>query len=161
MPPWVSRKRARSPIPVPTPPSKIARPAAKAAKPTLFDTVDAPAKRRKTVEETKKLLDDLNEDDDDSLSEADSEDFEDVPPAKRRKTLSAATLHDDGDSDDEMEWEDAIQNDSSAQPRPGPSAMLPELEIGDVSFSLREDGGVADQGIHIPSLGKKGPSKRE
>ncbi|KAK1093193.1 hypothetical protein LTR48_002799 [Friedmanniomyces endolithicus] len=154
MPPWVSRKRARSPIPVPTPPSKIARPAAKAAKPTLFDTVDAPAKRRKTVEETKKLLDDLNEDDDDSLSE-------DVPPAKRRKTLSAATLHDDGDSDDEMEWEDAIQNDSSAQPRPGPSAMLPELEIGDVSFSLREDGGVADQGIHIPSLGKKGPSKRE
>ncbi|KAK5144073.1 hypothetical protein LTR32_003932 [Rachicladosporium monterosium] len=60
-----------------------------------------------------------------------------------------------------MEWEDAIQNDSSAQPRPGPSAMLPELEIGDVSFSLREDGGVADQGIHIPSLGKKGPSKRE
>ncbi|KAK0886224.1 hypothetical protein LTR87_000291 [Friedmanniomyces endolithicus] len=159
---WVSRKRARSPIPVPTPPSKSARPAAKAAKPTLFDTSDAPAKRLKTVEETKKLLDELNEDhDDDSLSEADSEDFEDVPPAKRRKTLSAATHHDDGDSDDEMDWEDAIQNDSSAQPTPDSSTIIPELEIGDVSFSLKEDGGVADQGIHIPSLGKKGPSKRE
>ncbi|KAK1070565.1 hypothetical protein LTR74_003990 [Friedmanniomyces endolithicus] len=160
MPPWVSRKRARSPSPVPTPPSKSARPAAKPAKPTLFDTVDAPAKRRKTVEETKKLLDELNEDDD-SLSEADSEDFEDVPPAKRRKTVPATKHNDDGDSDDEMEWEDAIQNDSTAQPTPGPSTMLPELVIGDVSFSLKEDGGVADQGIHIPGLGKKGPSKRE
>ncbi|KAK0284947.1 hypothetical protein LTR35_000284 [Friedmanniomyces endolithicus] len=160
MPPWVSRKRARSPSPEPTPPSKSARPAAKPAKPTLFDTVDAPAKRRKTVEETKKLLDELNEDDD-SLSEADSEDFEDVPPAKRRKTVPATKYNDDGDSDDEMEWEDAIQNDSSAQPTQGPSTMLPELVIGDVSFSLKEDGGVADQGIHIPGLGKKGPSKRE
>ncbi|KAK0916176.1 hypothetical protein LTR91_012146 [Friedmanniomyces endolithicus] len=163
MPPWVSRKRAPSPVPVPTPPSKGARPAAKPAKPTLFDAVDAPAKRRKTVEETKKLLDELNEDDDDddSLSEADSDDFEDVPPAKRRKTVPATTHEHDGDSDDEMDWEDAIQNDSSAQPTPGPSAVVQELEIGDVSFSLKEDGGVADQGIHIPGLGKKGPSKRE
>ncbi|TKA77100.1 hypothetical protein B0A55_03585 [Friedmanniomyces simplex] len=163
MPPWVSRKRARSPSPLPTPPSKSAKPAAKRVKPTLFDTVDAPTKRRKTVAETKKLLAELNEDDDDddSLSEADSDDFEDVPPAKRRKTVPTAKHDDDGDSEEEMDWEDAIQNDSSAQPAPGPSTAMPDHEIADVSFSLKEDGGVADQGIHIPGLGKKGPSKRE
>ncbi|KAK3115128.1 hypothetical protein LTR53_005859, partial [Teratosphaeriaceae sp. CCFEE 6253] len=162
MPPWVSRKRARSPSPVAAPPSKSAKGASKRAKPTLFDAVDAPTKKQKSVEESKKLLAELNADDDDdrSLSEADSDDFEDIPPAKRRKTTAGAE-EDDG-TEDEMDWEDAIPADSSAQPTPGPSAARPHHGIADVSFSLAEPGAIAeDQGIFIPGLGKKGPSKRE
>ncbi|KAK3651946.1 hypothetical protein LTR22_011876 [Elasticomyces elasticus] len=149
-------------IMAPTPPTKSTKPAAKRAKPTLFDTVDAPAKKRKTVEDTKRLLAELNDDDDDeSLSEADSNDFEDVPAAKRRKTVAAIKDVDDGESEDEIDWEDAIQHGDAARPTAGPSRATSAHEIADVSFSLKEDGGVADQGITTPGLGKKGPSKRE
>ncbi|KAK3678366.1 hypothetical protein LTR78_001663 [Recurvomyces mirabilis] len=167
MPPHVSRKRARSPSPAPRPSSNnkaTGKTPTKRAKPTLFETADAPAKRRKTLEDKKNLLDELNADDDDDLvSEADSDDFEDVPAAKRRKTAKEQDGNDGEDADeseeedDGMDWEDVAQNHSSAQPTPGPST---EHEIADVSFSLKDDGGVVDEGVRIPGL-KKGPTKKE
>ncbi|KAI7090702.1 Rad4-domain-containing protein [Hortaea werneckii] len=159
MPPYVSRKRQRSQSPDATPPTKGRGPA-KRGKTSVFDAADAPANRMNDAAENRKLLDELNDSEDgDSLSEADSDDFEDVPPSKRRKT-SPAAAGDDGEEeeDDEMEWEDAID-------QPGPVQDVPrsEPEIGDISFTVKEDGSYTapDAGVSVPGLGKKGPSKRE
>ncbi|KAK4548223.1 hypothetical protein LTR36_010093 [Oleoguttula mirabilis] len=167
MPPATSRKRLRSSSPAPSPPTKSKgkgkAAASKSTKPTLFDVVDVPAKR-KTLAENKKLLEELNDDDEDgSLSEADSDEFEDVPAAKRRKTLPTAEADGDAEEDEEegMDWEDAIQHSSSARPTASTSAARPEQEIADISFTIHEDGSYVDPGVSIPGLGKKGPSKRE
>ncbi|KAK5111658.1 hypothetical protein LTR62_004763 [Meristemomyces frigidus] len=159
MPPHVSRKRSRSPLTAHTPRSND-KPATRPTKVSLFDTIDAPAKRRKTVEENKQLLAELNADDDESdgiLSEADSDDFEDVPVAKRRKTeaISGDDEVEDESDDDGMDWEDVAQQ--SVQPIAGPST-LPEL--ADVSFTLKDDGEMMDEGLTVPGA-KKGPSKKE
>ncbi|KAI6830259.1 Rad4-domain-containing protein [Hortaea werneckii] len=159
MPPYVSRKRQHSQTPDVTPSAKGRQPA-KRSKTSVFDAADAPANRMNNAAENKKLLDELNDsEDDDSLSEADSDDFEDVPPSKRRKT-SPAAAEDDGEEedDDEMEWEDAID-----QPGPMQDASRSEPEIGDISFTVKEDGSYTapDAGVSVPGLGKKGPSKRE
>ncbi|KAK5133787.1 hypothetical protein LTR08_007216 [Meristemomyces frigidus] len=166
MPPIVSRKRVRSSSPdLPPPAAKGKGKAAvpKGTKRTVFDAVDAPAKKRKTHEETKKLLEELNGDDDESLSEVDSDDFEDVPPAKRRKTAPKRENDDeeDEDEDEEMDWEDAIQHPASAHATPGTTAMREDHEIADISFTVKEDGSYVDPGVSVPGLGKKGPSKRE
>ena len=167
MPPVVSRKRVRSSSPRPTP-AAAAKGKGKAparTKRTVFDAVDAPVAKRKSAAETKRLREELNDDDDDdeSLSEVDSDDFEDVPPAKRRKT--APKREDDNnneeDDEDEMDWEDAIQGTSSAHPAPGSSITKDDQEIADISFTIKEDGSYVDQGVSVPGLGKKGPSKRE
>jgi xeroderma pigmentosum group C-complementing protein len=155
MPPFVPRKRHRSPSPAPTPLSKGEKPAAKRAKPTLSDAIDSPEGRQNRRSENKKLLDELNNDDDESLSEPDSDDFEDVLPAPKRQKKSAAEDEDEDDDDDGMDWEDAMPA--------GPlTADQPDREIGDVSFSIKEDGSYVDPGVAIPGVsGKKGPSKRE
>ena len=162
MPPYVSRKRHRSPSPAPTPPSKRstpAKPAAKRAKPTLFETVDAPSRPARSLSDSRKLLAELNEDDDDdSLSEADSEDldFEDVPPAKKRKIVPKAEGDGEEEDDDEMDWEDAIPS------KPTPMFSKAEPEIGDISISMTEDGAyIAPPVSGTSGAGKKGPSKRE
>ncbi|KAI7328706.1 Rad4-domain-containing protein [Hortaea werneckii] len=159
MPPYVSRKRQRSQSPDATPPTKGRQPA-KRGKTSVFDAADAPANRMNDAAENRKLLDELNDSEDgDSLSEADSDDFEDVPPSKRRKT-SPAAAGDDGEEeeDDEMEWEDAIDQPGAIQDVP-----RSEPEIGDISFTVKEDGSYTapDAGVSVPGLGKKGPSKRE
>ncbi|KAI7282942.1 Rad4-domain-containing protein [Hortaea werneckii] len=159
MPPYVSRKRQRSQSPDSTPQKKSRQPA-KRGKTSVFDAADAPANRMSDAAENRKLLEELNDSEgDNSLSEADSDDFEDVPPSKRRKT-SPATAEDDGEEeeDDEMEWEDAIN-----QPGPVQDAPKSESEIGDISFTVKEDGSYTapDAGVSVPGLGKKGPGKRE
>lgn len=162
MPPFVARKRARSSSPAAAPVSakgKAAAKPAKRSKRTAFDAVDAPTQKQKTIEENRKLLDELNGDDDDeSLSEADSDDFEDVPPAKRRKTspVEDVGVDEEEEEEDEMDWEDAMH-----QPTLGTSTAQAEREIADVSFTIQEDGSYVDPGVSIPGLSKKGPSKRE
>ncbi|EMC93643.1 hypothetical protein BAUCODRAFT_59492, partial [Baudoinia panamericana UAMH 10762] len=166
MPPYVSRKRARSSSPVPSSPSKgrNVKATAKRVKTTLFETIDATPKRTRTADENKKLLEKLNEDDDESLSEADTDDFEDVdvPLAKKRKVAQSNDHDVPSEVDDEMDWEDAIANGApSAQSTSHAANDSIEHDIEDVSFSVKEDGGIADEGIRVPGLGKKGPSKRE
>ncbi|KAI7359683.1 Rad4-domain-containing protein [Hortaea werneckii] len=159
MPPYVSRKRQQSQSPDVTPQRKSRQPA-KRGKASVFDAADAPANRMSDAAENRKLLEELNDsEDDNSLSEADSDDFEDVPPSKRRKTSPAAAGEDgEEEEDDEMEWEDAIN-----QPGPVQYAPKSEPEIGDISFTVKEDGSYTapDAGVSVPGLGKKGPSKRE
>ncbi|KAF2774483.1 Rad4-domain-containing protein [Teratosphaeria nubilosa] len=156
MPPFVSRKQHRSPSPVVTPPSKSKKPAAKRAKSTVFDAIDAPGRKEKAVNQNKNLLEELNDDEDESLSEADSDDFEDVPPAKKRKLVALKQDEEEEDEDDDgMDWEDAIpagRHEGHDQPEP---------EIGDISLTITDDGSYVDPGVSTPSVSKKGPSKRE
>ncbi|QIW99989.1 hypothetical protein AMS68_005507 [Peltaster fructicola] len=148
MPPFVPRKRSH------TPDEETVQPAAKKravkapktksrVKPTLFDAVDSPSTRSVSTDQAHKLLDKLGGDDD-SSSEADSDDFEDVPATKRKD-----------EDDEEMDWEDAIQEDTSLQ-----EDTTQDVEIGDISVSLREDGSYVEPLVSA-ATGKKGPSKRE
>jgi xeroderma pigmentosum group C-complementing protein len=163
MPPFVSTKRDRSESPAQnSPPAKkkaIAKPkpTKKQEKKTLFDAADELGKKQGSSEKARKFLEGLNDDDDESsLSEADSDEFEDVPAVKRRKT--SGDSEDEDDDDDEMDWQDAFhqQGDSASTP----AAALPvEREIGDIRVVVREDN------TYLPEIaasgGKKGPSKRE
>jgi xeroderma pigmentosum group C-complementing protein len=163
MPPYVSRKRERSDSPAQaSPPAKKqavakSKPKPKQEKKTLFDAADELGKKQGSSEKAKKFLDELDDDDDSSLSEADSDEFEDVPTTKRRKIATGAD-GDDGDDDDEMDWEDAFQQQGESASTPA-AASIAEPEIGDVNVSVKEDG------TYIPEIVlsgvKKGPSKRE
>lgn len=132
----------------------------KKPKPTLFDTLDAP-KVSTSPAEAKAFLANLGGDDEESsdLSEADSDDFEDVtstPPSKRRKVAAAEDDHDD---DDEMDFEDV---DMSHQPHVSATNAIDDDDIGDINISLNDDGTVAaDAGTAANRNVKKGPSKRE
>ncbi|KAI5366230.1 Putative DNA repair protein Rad4 [Septoria linicola] len=160
MPPFVSRKRQQEDEPTPPSAKRRATPtskqkaAAKSAKPSLFDAADTPARKPKSAAETKKFLESLdNDEDDESLSDVDSDEFEDVPPAKRQKTATNVQEQEDDSDDDGMDWEDA-----TAQPEA--SSSKPEPEIGDINVSLNEDGVYEEPEVSL-ATGKKGPSKRE
>ncbi|EME43957.1 hypothetical protein DOTSEDRAFT_171899 [Dothistroma septosporum NZE10] len=155
MPPVGFRKREHSPDP--TPQSRrqaTSKPAPKRGKATLFEAADIPQKPVRSVEATKKLLD-QDSDDNESSSDFDSDEFEDVPPAKRLKTAPAAAEKANDGSEDEMDWEDAIGAGPS-----NASESKPEPEIGDISVSMKDDGTYEDPLVSL-ATGKKGPSKRE
>ena len=166
MPPYVSRKRERSDSPAHTsPPAKKRTAASQDSKPkqgkkTLFDAADELGKKQGSSEKAKKFLDELDDDDESSLSEADSDDFEDVPTTKRRKIANGADGdHADDDAEDEMDWEDAFQQQGDSASTPAAGASIAEPEIGDVNVSVKEDGSYIPE--IVPSGVKKGPSKRE
>jgi xeroderma pigmentosum group C-complementing protein len=146
MPPYVSRKREQSDPPAQaSPPAKkraVAKPKPKSKqeKKTLFDAADELAKKNGSSEKARKFLDKLDNDDESSLSEADSDEFEDVPPTKRKKIGS----EDEAEDDDEMDWEDAFQQQGDSASTP--AASIAEPEIGDVNVSVNEDG------TYIPRL---------
>lgn len=165
MPPFGFRKRERERSS--SPPRAVMslgkKTTPKGKKPTLFEAVDEPVARGKSVADNKKFLEQLNDDDDDeeSLSETDSEEFEDVPAAKRRKTAhkhEEEAEADDGDDDDTMEWEDAIPDKGPAHA--SSSNARPEAEIEDISVSMNDDGTYIEPLVSA-ATGKKGPSKRE
>ncbi|OTB06283.1 hypothetical protein M426DRAFT_55613 [Hypoxylon sp. CI-4A] len=158
MPPYVPRKRLR------TPPAadndnatkksskgkaKVTSIAARSTrKATLFDDLDSGSKGG-SAEKTKYVLQQMHQDDDSddsSLSSLSDADFEDVPATKRQKVTHEE--EEEEEDDDEMEFEDV----PSHEPQP----ENPEPE-GDIELTLHQYG-------HIPltsELGKKGPSKKE
>ena len=166
MPPYVSRKRERSDSPAQTSPPAKKRAAAAKQKPkpkqgkkTLFDAADELGKKQGSSEKAKKFLDELDDDDESSLSEADSDEFEDVPTTKRRKIANGADGDDaDDDDEDEMDWEDAFQQQGDSASTPA-APSIAEPEIGDVNVSVKEDGSYIPE--IVPSGVRKGPSKRE
>ena len=140
MPPFVSRKRRLS-----TPSSELPT-SKKAKKPDLSSATNSPA-ISSSVQEKKEFLDSLApSDEDSSLSDASSSDFEDVLPAKKQKVSH------DGSEDDEVDWEDALASGVSAPITPGPEPTG-NLEL---TLTARD----------VPAYGfegdkKKGPSKIE
>ncbi|MCJ1411154.1 hypothetical protein MMC19_005242 [Ptychographa xylographoides] len=141
MPPFIPRKRKQD-----TPPSEGPTPK-RAKKPSLFDTVDQ-ASPAPSIAENRKFLHDLGgSDSETSLSDAESSDFEDVLPAKRRKVDQYK------EEDAEIEWEDAIQQEASTPltSAPGPS--------GDLELTISRDHRIGS--LTNPHDKKKGPSKIE
>nr|POE54482.1 dna repair protein rhp42 [Quercus suber] len=168
MPPFVAGKRHREIDSSSATSPSTARDSAKKAKPTLFEALDAPDTKVRSLAESKRRLASLEDDDDDddevededaesSLSEAESGDFEDVLPTKRRKPNppgdnGEGNEADDDDGEDElMDWEPAMQGTAPAHPRP---------DIADVSISIKDDGTYYEPTVSA-GTSKKGPSKRE
>ncbi|GAB7348329.1 hypothetical protein MBLNU459_g6305t1 [Dothideomycetes sp. NU459] len=175
MPPFIPRTRLRSPSPAKSPAKRTksasasasASATAKAArqpKPTLFDALDAP-KATSTPDEARAFLATLDGDDESSLSDISSDEFEDVAPAAKRRKLGPDALKDEGededdddvDEDDGMDWEDA-------NPAVGPTTGAADEELEDLNISLNDDGSLvaeAAQAAAAAAKAKKGPSKRE
>jgi xeroderma pigmentosum group C-complementing protein len=143
MPPYVPRKRHHSSSPpAELPPKKKAVKAGK-PRPNVFDTLDSSPKIIRTAEENKAYLESLqDQDSDSSLSELDSDEFEDVLPAAKRQKTDA-----DADTDEEMDWEDAVPE---AREHHEPSERLR------IVLTRPED-----DFSRINANGKKGPSKIE
>ncbi|RDI83697.1 hypothetical protein Vi05172_g6269 [Venturia inaequalis] len=166
MPPFVARKRERSASPPPpsSPPKKkqkTKKPAAKTKKSTrkpkkprknVFDALDAEPKSATKRAEAEAFLNSI-ESPESSLSDFDSDEFEDVFPGPSKKKRKVEDGNDDegSDSDDNMDWE-------TAMPLPQPSSPIPQ-PIGDLEISL----GVPDDAVYsrTDAGGKKGPTKRE
>ena len=138
MPPILSRKRSRSASPQLEPPPKRARarkPSAPArkGKESVFQTLDAPPKVKRTLSQTKALLE--QEDDDSELSEPESseDDF-------------------DSDESEDDDWEDALGGHHHTKPDHGPAPVI----TGDIALTLSAAPKTA---FDTKSDGKKGPSK--
>ena len=153
MPPFLPRKRLRSPSPEAgpsqPPPKKTGKAKSIATTPrktTLFDDLDAGIGSKRSDGRGKALLEKLaaSDDDDSSLSSLSDDEFEDVPNAKRQKTDEGSD-----DEDEDVEFEDVETN-----PAPAPSG----LPSGDLELTLTKDTRVS---ITNPFGTKKGPSKIE
>ncbi|KAI0845523.1 Rad4-domain-containing protein [Daldinia vernicosa] len=157
MPPYVPRKRLR------TPPADRGNRVTKESsrdkstpiasvpprKNTLFDDLDSSAKKG-SAEKTKSVIQQMHEDNDDSddssLTSLSDADFEDVPASKRQKVN-----HDPEESEDEdMEFEDVPSHEIQHQD--------PDPDLGgDLELTLNREN-------ELPltsEMGKKGPSKKE
>ena len=137
MPPFVARKRRAS-----TPPSD--GPSVKKPKTTgLSKAIGKPT--GSSVQEKKKFIDSLAGSDDSSLSDADSDDFEDVMPSTAK-----GSGEEDSDSEEEnMDWEDALQ--------PTPSALALSTPAGAENLELTL--GDRHETVSYMDGKKKGPSK--
>ncbi|MCJ1328173.1 hypothetical protein MMC10_004848 [Thelotrema lepadinum] len=134
MPPFVARKRRASTPPIDGPSVK---------KPKTARATKAPV--TSSVQDKKKFLDSLAGSDDSSLSDADSDDFEDVMPSTTKKAGEG-----DSESDEEdMDWEDALE----------PKASASALAVPTVSGTLELTLGDRNETVSYMDGKKKGPSK--
>ncbi|KIW46111.1 uncharacterized protein PV06_01802 [Exophiala oligosperma] len=143
MPPFLPRKRSTPPAsPRPTPLKKA----------KLSDVLDAES--RNTPGSDKPRAFSLGSDgSESSLSDVDSDEFEDVSPAVKHPE---STKHEEEDEDDEIEWEDAGASTLVATPAQTP------LADGPIELVFRKDNNEIDYGTATAATtGKKGPTKRE
>ncbi|OAP59837.1 hypothetical protein AYL99_04839 [Fonsecaea erecta] len=149
MPPFLPRKRLST-----SPPASSRETPAKKAR--LADILDAESKSTPALQLTKTFS--LGSDDSESsLSDVDSEQFENVP--SNLKQLSAVTHDDDEkeeDDDEDIEWEDAAGYDHE-QELP---AYKPQSD-GPIEITLRKTYHETDDWIAQAANKRKGPSKRE
>jgi xeroderma pigmentosum group C-complementing protein len=154
MPPFLPRKRLRSPSPeagfsnpLPKIKGKGTSISTPPRKPTLFDDLDAGMNSKSSAEHSKAVLEKLaaSVDDESSLSSLSEEEFEDDPTAKRQKTNDTSD-----EEDEDIEFEDVDTNAAPALSGPPPS--------GDLELTLRKDTRVS---LTNPFGNKKGPSKIE
>ncbi|KAF1987407.1 Rad4-domain-containing protein, partial [Aulographum hederae CBS 113979] len=172
MPPSVPRKRHRSSTPTTDwPPSKRAASAKETAKPKLhtritrakpsvFDTLDAPPRPTASRPSILNVTDSSS--DDGELSSVDSDDFEDVPMEK-----GGSKDHTYGEED--MEWEEVLapeQTSSKPDDRSLTNKHLPKSlassTIQDVSITFDQFGdAVSFDTTAMDAAGRKGPTKIE
>ncbi|KAK5248124.1 hypothetical protein LTR40_011779, partial [Exophiala xenobiotica] len=144
MPPFLPRKRSTPPTsPRPTPVKKA----------RLADLLDAESRNIPGLEKSKTFS--LGSDDSDSsLSDVDSDEFEDVSATINQPQ---STLHEEDDDDEDIEWEDA-----GAGIKPAGSPAHAPLADGPIELVFRKDDNEIDYGTGAAATtGKKGPTKRE
>ena len=159
MPPKLSRKRTRPDTPElnTEPPPKRVRahnPATRRTKESVFQTLDAPPKAKRTLSQTKAFLE--QEDDSSELSdpETSEDDFEDVPlngagpSASKSKTQGKS----EGEESEDDDWEDALGAHHHTKPDHGPAPVI----SGDIALTLSAAPKTA---FDTKPDGKKGPSK--
>ena len=140
MPPFIPAKRELS-----TPPSSN-------KKLSLFDAADTPSASKRTLQDNKTFLEELDHSADDaSLSDVSSQEFEDAfPPSPKRRRINKK----DEEEDDEVDWEDAIEH--TRTPFSEASAGI----SGDLELTLNESVHTVRSSTN-PHEKKKGPSKIE
>jgi xeroderma pigmentosum group C-complementing protein len=155
MPPFLPRKRLRTPSPEPEPSQSKGKGKAVGSatprKPTLFDALDAGTSSKQTTQKTKKLFAKLagSDDESDLTSLSSSEpDFEDVPTPKRQRIQNAKASDDEEDED--IEFEDVHTHTA-------PKAAAPPLS-GDLDLTLTKETRIS---LVNPHNKKQGPSKIE
>ena len=141
MPPFLPRKRLAS-----TPPPQTS--GARTKKTKLNAATKAHTGPKPTPVAVRDPTGAEDDDSEFSLSEVDSEVFEDVPQPSNE-------FHGYGkEEDEEIEWEDAAVEDASGGPKSSE-------QIRDLQLTLpKDDDGVIDYGAST-STGKKGPTRRE
>ncbi|KAF2835233.1 Rad4-domain-containing protein, partial [Patellaria atrata CBS 101060] len=159
MPPFVPRKRRSASPSAPPPPAKCVATTFKRAKPSLFDTLDQTSRKKtKSAEDVQAFLNTLD-DSDEGLSDAKSDEFEDVISY----THKCKSGRDGGeeDEDDEMEdWEDAIPSSAATLTTSLLHEPNPQIS-GDLQITFNARGGVDAESSTQTMMGKKGPSKKE
>lgn len=142
MPPFVGRKRgSESPLPTPQPPAKRAK---TTAKPAPKPVAKAPPKLQQKVRRFS-----IGSDfDSSSLSDVDSDEFEDVPQSSKAAKAQKAAIEDDEDED--VEWEDAPAQEDA------PDFSNREFKDLNLTIDKAEEPDYTARGAT-----KKGPSKRE
>ncbi|KAH9883190.1 hypothetical protein J1614_000046 [Plenodomus biglobosus] len=164
MPPILSRKRAHSdsppsePLPKRGRASKPPKPSPRQTRESIFQTLDAVPTPKRTLSETKALLE-QGEDDDSELSEPDSseDEFENVPlhldgADKAMRQGQAESGSDESDDDDD--WEDALGGHGSHGHQHGPTPVI----TGDIALTLSAAPATA---FESKADGKKGASKTQ
>ena len=145
MPPFLPRKRLNS-----TPPhSPRAGPAPKRTK--LTNALDAEPRASSNLQAIKDFS--LGGDgSDSSLSDVDSDEFEDIA-SEVKEPANHSQQHDD--EEDDAEWEDALVEDA-------PRLDRPQMPSGDLELTFSKDNVEQEYGLAAAASGaKKGPSKRE
>lgn len=144
MPPFLPRKRSTPPAsPRPTPVKKA----------RLADVLDAESRNIPGLQKSQTFS--LGSDDSDSsLSDVDSDEFEDVSATVN---LPQSTFQEEDDDDEDIEWEDA-----GADSKPAVSPAHAPLADGPIELVFRKDDNEIDYGTGAAATsGKKGPTKRE
>ncbi|KAF1843278.1 Rad4-domain-containing protein [Cucurbitaria berberidis CBS 394.84] len=157
MPPILPRKRLRSDSPRPEPPPKRARannPPARRSTQSVFQTLDAPPKIKRTLSQTKAFLEQADDESDLSELSSSEDDFEDVPLNNTNKTAGKGKAHDDASSEESQDedWEDALGAHHHTKPDHGPAPVI----SGDIALTLSAAPKTA---FDSKPDGKKGPSK--
>lgn len=145
MPPFIPQKRRASPSSPPKPASQ---------KTSLFEAADRP-RSSKTLRDHQSLLDHLNESEDESsLSDVSSAEFEDAlpQPLPKRQKITYEDGKEDLEEEDEVDWEDAIDE------RPVSPKKSAEVS-GDLDITLARSDRIGY--LDTSRDKKKGPSKIE
>ena len=161
MPSVVPRKRRRSKSDRTEPEPRTQN--SKNVRPDVFETLDAEPKRKRTALENKAFLRAQQDDDDTEASETGSDEFEDVDLTKPMPAAGGSPG--DQESDEEMVWEDAIQEPGPSAPLRRPCHMQPSdmaQEVNDIEITLSKPNGVGFYSASdAAAVGKKGASNIE
>ncbi len=149
MPPFIPRKR-----PSITPPASSRPNPAKRTK--LADVLDAESRNVPGLQRNKTFSIEGSDDADSSLSEVDSDQFEDVPSKARKPSAHAQEQVED--EDDDIEWEDAGGHEHDHHNN------LPEYKPqsdGPIEVTLRNRDDAGEDWLEVAAKMKKAPSKRD